>query len=145
MSRVEAGDRVEGLWGCKHERLGFHSSRVTFADHIDTGRRFIYNIFAVYLLNDITNQITQTQHSGWSHSRHKSITIIWKRRKNSLSNFPSRSYNCISPVIKSQRVQNVPNRQLHATTKASKSFPDRSTLDQGEREARREETEAKIN
>lgn len=53
------------------------------------------------------------------------------------------SYYGISLVIKSQGVQNVPNRQLHATAKASKSFPDRSTMDQGEGEAREEETKAK--
>lgn len=37
-------------------------------------------------------------------------------------------------------MQNVPNRQLHTTTKASKSFPDCSTVDQGEGEAQGEES-----
>lgn len=53
------------------------------------------------------------------------------------------NYYSISLVIKSQGVQNVPNRQLHATAKASKSFPDCSAMDQGEGEAQAEETKAK--
>lgn len=60
-----------------------------------------------------------------------------------LNNLSLTTYYGISLVIKSQGVQNVPNTKLHATAKASKSFPDRSAVDQGEGEARREETKAK--
>lgn len=60
-------------------------------------------------------------------------------------NNPSLLSCCYTPPRKkkSQGVQNVPNRQLHATTKASKSFPDCSAMDQGKGEVQREETKAK--
>lgn len=74
----------------------------------------------------------------------KSFTVIKKSFCNFLLNDLSlTSYYGISLVIKSQGVQNVPNRQLHATTKASKSFPDFCSIDQGKAEAQAEETEAK--
>lgn len=75
----------------------------------------------------------------------KSFTVIKKKSFcNSLLNDLSlATYYGISLVIKSQGVQNVPNRQLHATTKASKSFPDCCAVDQGEGEAQGKETKAK--
>lgn len=116
-----------------------------------TNLRYIYwlSVKRHYLIRSHKHRRNSSQHRGCLHPLHKSFTMkkhfTKKKEKKISQQFSLTSYYCISPIIKSQGVQNVPNRQLHATTKASKSFPDRSTLDQGEREARREETEAKIN
>ena len=72
------------------------------------------------------------------------------QKKNSLSNFLLNALSLTiqystSLAIKSQGVQNVPNRQLHATALASKSFPDCFTMDQGERRGEGRGNQGKIN
>lgn len=86
---------------------------------------------------------------GCLHPLQKRFSYLQKNLKKTAI-FPSKlllyfPHNKKEKKKKSQRVQNVPNRQLQASTKASKSFPDRAALDQGGREAWREETEAKRN